>query len=282
MAVGEGGGGSGGDDEVRVLADAETRNLRRKLPPSNYSSGREDSGEDGGSGGGRGAARARARARARGGGAETLNLSFAEGDLTQPASLVALHPAVKRQLSDMKLRQIPIAGNGWCGWASGAVHHDYDVMSLVEEVVAYYTRHQKEVLAWTSDFVMVPQEMNRANTRELNERVSKLGRRKVNWPSNVLDPASKLWLNTTSDMKVLAMMKGKSVHLIQQYTSGSRSGTALVTVFTSLCAPPRTQTYTLGDARKFAELGGPEAIIIVHDGTPGGTDGIHFNAVVPA
>jgi len=78
---------------------------------------------------------------------------------------------------------------------------------------------------------------------------------------------------------VLAMMKGRPVHLIQQYGNG----TALVKVFTPLCAPPRIQTYKLGDDHKFKALGGSDAIIIIHNGSPGGEeDGDHFNAVVRA
>ena len=96
----------------------------------------------------------------------------------------------------------------------------------------------------------------------------------------MVDKASGLWLNTTSDLKVIAMMKSRPVHLIQQYNNGK----ALVTVFTSKCESPPTQQYTLGEMQKFKDLGGEDAIIILHNGTPNGQGGVgdHFNAVLPA
>ena len=95
----------------------------------------------------------------------------------------------------------------------------------------------------------------------------------------MVDKASGLWLNTTSDLKVIAMMKSRPVHLIQQYSNGG----ALVTVFTSKCESPITQRYTLGDMPKFKDLGGDDAMIILHNGTPNGQEGVgdHFNAVLP-
>ena len=72
------------------------------------------------------------------------------------------------------------------------------------------------------------------------------------------------------------MLLKRPVFLIQQYANGD----ALVTVFTSKCAPPTIQQFRLSDTKSFTLHGGPGAIVLLHNGTPGKTDGNHFNAVM--
>ena len=66
------------------------------------------------------------------------------------------------------------------------------------------------------------------------------------WPTTI-GRTTGLWLNTNSDLKVLAMMLRRPVHLIQQYSNGD----ALVTVYTTKCEPPCTQKYKLSDTSSF-------------------------------
>ena len=120
--------------------------------------------------------------------AKRMKPSFTEVDLVNPPMLVVLKPAVTKKLSEMNLRVIPIAGDGWCGWGSGAAHHDYDVMKLVADAAAYYRSHQEDVLAWMNNFVTVSGTTNRTNVREITARVSKLEEPKVTWPSECRGP----------------------------------------------------------------------------------------------
>ena len=258
---------------MKVLKPETASRPAGKAGSKRSTTGRKDGGDSaGGSGGG-------AAAKVKGGvkNPKKAKLSLNEGDLTKSPMPVVLKPAVKKKLSEMEMRVAEMTGNGWCGWASGSVDYDYDVMELVREVAAYYTSNSKDVLAWMNDFVAVSTKTNKDNRREITKRASELKAPQVTWPS-VVGRESNLWLNTTTDLKVLAMMKGRPVHLIQQYGNG----TALVTVFTSMCAPPRIQTYMLGNVQKFKNLGGADAIMIIHNGSPGKQDGNHFNAIVQA